>query len=469
MTNSVKPENKQLSPHLEEQLADPWLEASAIEQQLEPPVFQEQDFFVTDYGAVGNGETPATEAIRMAIEACHKAGGGRVIVQEGSYHTGPIHLKSGVNLHLQKGTVLLFSTNPADYVPLVYTRWEGVELMNYSPLIYAFEQENIAVTGEGILDGQASTQNWWQWRGDKQWGWQEGLPHQNIKGSRSALFQMGEEGVAVEARRFGQGYYLRPSFVQFYRCRNVLIEGITIKNSPMWAIHPVLCRHVIVQGVSVDSAGPNVDGCNPECCQLVLIRHCRFSVSHDCITLKSGRGSEGRSINVPTENVLIQHCSMANGHGAMVIGSETSGGIRNIFIENCSMSSPNLERALRIKTNSNRGGLIENIYLRHIRVGQVLEAPVAISMSYEEEGAHLPTIRNIEIKDMQVEDGGKTGILLEGDERSPMKHLRFLQVDIYKVEVPFRFSNITDISFDEVRINRQAQSVEFLKSYTRNK
>ena len=267
---------------------DPWDQLAELLEHISPPRFIQQNFNLLDFGALANGATLDTMAFRSAIEACSKAGGGRVVVPAGTYMTGAIHLKSNVDLHLQKGARILFSPDPDEYMPLVYTRWEGVELMNYSSFIYAFEQDNIAITGEGVLDGGASKSNWWRWRGDEQWGWQEGMPHQGCQGNRDTLFDMGERAVPVQERRFGKGYFLRPAFVQFYRCRNILMEGITLVNSPMWAINPVLCSNVTVQRVVVDSEGPSVDGCTPESCNYVLISECHFSVSHDCISLKSG-------------------------------------------------------------------------------------------------------------------------------------------------------------------------------------
>ena len=432
---------------------DVWEQVNDILAQINAPEFRDQDFLVTEYGARGDGKQDNTAAFKKAIEACSKAGGGRVVVPEGNFLSGPIYLESNVNLHLQKGSKILFSTNPQDYLPLVYTRWEGVELMNYSPLIYAFEEENIALTGEGILDGQANETNWWPWKGKKEYGWKEGMPHQNEQANRPALFELAENGVPVEERKFGEGHYLRPQFVQPYRCRNVLIEGVTIVNSPMWILNPVLCQNVTIQGITVESQGPNSDGCDPESCKNVLIKGCFFNTGDDCIAIKSGRNADGRRINVASENIVIQDCSMANGHGGVVIGSEISGGARNIFAENCKMNSPLLDRALRIKTSSMRGGVVENIYLRNIEVGQVAEQVIRVNMFYEDSGAYVPTVRNIEVRNMTVENGGEIGVLLEGYEQSPVENIRLIDVEIKNVEVPFKFSNVQDVQFEEVIIN----------------
>ncbi len=434
---------------------DPWLQLKRILSKIKSPVFPKKDFLITKFGAVGDGVADCSKAIKAAIETCSKAGGGRVVVPPGKYFTGPVYLKSNVNLHLQKGATLLFSTKPEDYLPLVYTRWEGVELMNYSPLVYAYKEKNIAITGEGVLDGQASNNNWWPWKGRKDHGWVAGTPNQTDNDKRAALFNMAENNVPVKDRKFGDGFYLRPQFVQPYLCTNVLIEGVTVTNSPMWVLNPVLCNNVTINKVRIDSDGPNSDGCDPESCKNVLIKDCYFNTGDDCIALKSGRNADGRRINIPCENIVIQNCTMANGHGGVVIGSEISGGVKNVFAENCNMSSPNLDRALRIKTNTARGGIIENIYMRNTVVGQVKEEAVIMTMYYEDKGNFMPIIRNVVVENMTVEKGGKQGVVLEGYEASPVENIRFTNVKINNVKVPIKSSNVKNIIWENSFINGQ--------------
>ena len=370
--------------------ADPWVRLPELLARIRPPSFPARDFALADFGGRGDGRTDNTPAFRSAIEACHRSGGGRVVVPAGDFLTGPIHLKSGVNLHVSAGATVRFHTDPARYLPPVFTRWEGVELMNYSPLVYAFEQHDIAITGEGTLDGQAGAVHWWPWK-------------KTQKPARDRLFKMAEDGVPVAERVFGAGDDLRPNFIQPYRCRNVLIEGVTIRNSPMWVIHPVLSQNVTVRDVKVLSMGPNSDGCNPESSSDVLIEGSLFDTGDDCIALKSGRNADGRRLQTPVERVVVRNCRMRAGHGGVTIGSEISGGARDVYAERCSMSSPALDRGLRIKTNAMRGGVVENIFLRDVEIGQVGSA-IDIDMLYEEgaAGSFVPVVRNVQVERMTV-------------------------------------------------------------------
>ena len=357
---------------------DPWRAVPDILSRVKPPTFPPRDFDVTTFGGVGDNTKDCTAAFRDAIGACARAGGGRVVVPKGDFLSGAIELKSGVNLHVADGATIRFARDANRY-PLVLTRWEGTELMNFSPFIYAFEQTNIAVTGSGTLDGNADCAHWWPWKGRTDCGWQRGDASQDA--DRQRLMEMAERGVPVPQRVFGAGHYLRPQFVQPYRCTNVLIEGVRLINSPMWQVHPVLCTNVTVKDLSIQAAGPNTDGCDPESCRDVLITNCSFDTGDDCIAIKAGRNADGRRVNVPSENIVIRNCRMKNGHGGVTIGSECSGGTRNVFAEDCELDSPALEFAVRIKTNAMRGGTIENVFARRLRVGQVAKAALTIDFS----------------------------------------------------------------------------------------
>lgn len=423
---------------------DPAVEKAAILARIKAPIFPKRDFDITKYGAIAGGQKDCTDAIRKAIAACTAAGGGRVVIPAGNFLTGAIHLENNVNLFVSGGATLLFTRDTKAYLPVVYTRWEGTECMNYSPFIYAFEKTNIGVSGTGTLDGQADCANWWSWtkaacnakKGDAM-----------QVADRNALMAAGDKNVPVKDRVFGDGHFLRPNFFQPYRCTNVLIEGVKIVNSPMWEINPVLCRNVTVRNVRIDTHGPNNDGVDPESCTDTLVENCTFSTGDDCMAIKSGRNVDGRRVNVPTANLIIRNCNMKDGHGGVSIGSEASGGVRNVFVENCQMSSPNLERGLRIKTNSYRGGAIENIYFQNVTVGQVAQSVIEIDFYYEEGegGPFKPVVSNVVVTNVTCQKS-KYGIYLRG----------------YK-DAPIRGLTMTDCTFNNAAQNNFLQNVESVK------
>ena len=371
---------------------DPWAALPSLLQRIQAPKFPARDFNVTKFGAKPDGKTDASDAFTRAIAEANRAGGGRVVVPEGVFLTGAIHLKSNVNLHIAKGATIRFSPDPNQY-PIVLTRFEGLECMNYSAFVYALDQENIAITGEGTLDGQSSCDHWWGWSGKGGCGNGEG----NQRKARAALMEMAEKNTPVAERVMGKGSYLRPMFVQPYRCSNVLIEGVTILNSPMYEMHPVLCRNVTVRNVTVSSHGPNNDGCDPESCNGVLIDGCTFDTGDDCIAIKSGRNADGRRVGVSSQNLIIRNCTMRDGHAGTAIGSEISGSCSNVFVEKCEMSSPNLVCALRLKSNAMRGGVLQNIFMRDVNVGLVKDSVLQIDFLYEEgaRGDFKPVARNV--------------------------------------------------------------------------
>ena len=432
-----------------------WDRVPEILARIRAPRFPDRDVPVTDHGAVEGGEVVATDAFRGAVEAVHAAGGGRVVVPPGVWLTGPIHLLSNVELHVSEGATLRFVTDPEAYLPAVHTRWEGVELMNYSPLIYAVDQENVAVTGGGTLDGQAEGEAWWTWKGpwkDNRHGWTEGMPQQ--REARDRLFAQAEAGVPVEERVYGIGDYLRPSFVEFLRCRNVLIEGVTVVRSPMWLLHPTLCTNVTVRGVTANSHGPNNDGCNPESCTDVLIEGCTFDTGDDCIALKSGRNADGRRLAAPIQNVVVRDCTMRDGHGGVVIGSEMSGGARDVFAERCQMDSPNLERVLRIKTNSIRGGVVEGVYMRDVTAGQVADAVVRINFLYEEgdAGDFPPTVRDIDVRRVTSQQSDYA-LYLIGYPDAPIRDVHLADCQFAGVEQGSVIEHVEGLTFDDVTVN----------------
>ncbi|MCA1619252.1 MAG: glycoside hydrolase family 28 protein, partial [Acidobacteria bacterium] len=335
----------------------------------------------------------------------------------------------------------------AKYLPVVYTRWEGTELMNYSPLIYVFEQRNIAVTGKGTLDGGASDENWWKWarRGP---GGADAPARADVR----RLREMGDSGVPVSRRVFGQGTHLRPPFIQPYRSRNILIEGVTIIRSPFWEIHPVLSENITVRGVNINTHGPNNDGCDPESSKDVLIEDCVFDTGDDCIAIKSGRDEDGRRVGVASENIIVRRSTMKDGHGGVVIGSEISGNVRNVFVEDCNMDSPNLDRALRFKSNAKRGGVLENVFMRNVEVGRVAEAVLTIDLLYfGEKGPHRPVVRNVRIENVTSTSSPRV-MWVVGFPGVTIDDISFKNCTFRGVEAAEVLNNIGSISFENVTI-----------------
>lgn len=457
--------------------AQGWNEAlyKQIEARIVAPTFKDKVY------KVGKAKKTAAEnqkLINETIAKCSAKGGGTVVLAQGTYLTGAIRMQSNVNLRIEKGATILFAYEPELY-PLVKTRWEGLDLMNYSPCIYAYQAENIAISGEGTIDGAGENDTWWQWCGAAKFGFvkgktpeaQNGYPYNgpekyrtkkdngDFRSSRETLLWMADNGIPTEERIFGKNCGMRPQLVNFYECKNILIEDVTMLRSPFWVITPTLSKNITVRRVKVINEGPNGDGCDPESCEDVLIEDCIFHTGDDCIAIKSGRNADGRRTPVPSQNIIVRGCTMEDGHGGVVLGSEISAGVRNVFAENCKMDSPNLDRVLRIKTNTCRGGVTENVYMRNIEVGQCREAVLRINLMYEPkepaERGHIPTVRNVYMENVTCQKS-KYGILLNGLEDQDqiyninVKNCTFNGVQDEKV----RKTGLShDIHFDNLRIN----------------
>lgn len=371
-----------------------------IEAKIVAPTFPEKNYDIRDFGA--KPEVASHDAINAAIEKCSADGGGHVIVPAGTWLTGAINLKSNVDLHLEEGATLLFSDD-LDHYPLVRTRWEGMDCINYSPMIYAYQQENIAVTGLGTLDGGASLKNWWAMVWNIETDWEKERRNSQRYG-RPLLQEWMDAKKPIEERVMGHGYGMRPQLVSPFECKNILVEGVTMIRSPFWNLHPVFCENLTVRDVKFNNDGPNGDGCDPESCNYVLIEDCYFNTGDDCIAIKSGRDGDARAIDIPSQNMIVRNCEMKNGHGGVVVGSEIGSGYKNLFVENCVMDSPELDRAIRIKTNARRGGVIENIYVRNVTVGQCKEAVLKINLIYDQrsvgDATDYPTVQNVYLENV---------------------------------------------------------------------
>lgn len=376
------------------------------------PTFPRRDFNVLDYGAVADGRTLNTAALAKTLAACAVAGGGRVVVPAGRWLTGAIHLKSNVNLHLEAGATLLFSTDPQDYLPAVWVRWAGTECMNYSPLIYARDCDNIALTGAGTLDGQGP--RWWHW-----------ARRQTENATR--LYRMAVDNLPVEQRVFAKPEdAMRPDFVQWMNCRNVLIEGVTVVSGPFWTLHPTYCDGVTIRGVTIHTVGPNNDGIDIDSSRNVLVEHCDFLTGDDAIVLKSGLNEEGRRINRPTENVVIRRCTIRKGHGGVALGSEMSGGLRHVLIYDCDFIGT--DTGVRLKSARGRGAAIEGVWCRDLRMTNLGAPAINLTTSYRawfgSDTGVAPALRNIHFEGITI-NGAVAPIAIDGLPEQPIENITF--------------------------------------------
>jgi len=396
-----------------------------IESRIVAPTFKDKVYNIAKYGASEKATAAKNQkAINKAIAECSKKGGGKVVVPAGTYMTGAITLQSNVNLVLEKGATIRFAFEPELY-PLVYTRYEGLDLYNYSPCIYSNGAKNIGITGEGTIDGNGNNDTFWQWTGVPFFGYDKEKTKENCRfpapgqtlGYRDQLQKMCEDNTPLKDRVFGMGKGLRMQLVNLVNSENIIIEGVTMVNSPFWVMHPLFSKNITVRGVKVYNEGPNGDGCDPESCEDVLIENCIFHTGDDCIAIKSGRNADGRRDGRPSKNIIVRGCTMEDGHGGVVIGSEIAAGCSNVFVENCKMDSPKLDRILRIKTNSCRGGITENIYMRNVEVGKCKEAVMRINLNYQPKEAaergHNPTVRNVWMENVTCKES-KYGVLING-------------------------------------------------------
>ncbi len=390
-------------------------------------IFPAQDFSIADYGAVAGGEVSNTEAIARAIEACNKAGGGRVVVPAGEWLTGPIHLLSNVNLHLAKGATLRFTDNPSDYLPAVMTSWEGMECYNYSPLVYAFECENIAITGTGTLAPIMDT--WRTW-------FKRPKPHME---ALKQLYTMASTDVPVEERQMAVGENnMRPHLIHFNRCKNILLDSFKIRESPFWTIHLFLCDGGIVRNLDVYAHGHNNDGVDIEMSRNFLIENCQFDQGDDAVVIKAGRNQDAWRLNAPSENIVVRNCTVLQGHVLLGIGSEMSGGVRNVYMHDCEVRD-SVFRLFFVKTNHRRGGFVENIWMKRVEaeaMQRVMEVDMDVLYQWRD---LVPTYRDsiTRIRGLYMEDVTckRTQAIydLKGDARRPIREVELKNITVGEV------------------------------------
>jgi polygalacturonase len=406
--------------------------------RIQEPVFRDAQYNVVRFGAVGDGATDCLPAFKACVTKCNKEGGGTVQVPEGTWLLeGPLHLLSNVQLHISDGATLMFTDDTEKYLPQVLTRWEGTELYNYSPLIYAYQATNVAISGGGTIDGNAS-EGFARWKPDQ-------------RAAQQRLRQMGNDGVPVHQRVFGPGDYLRPSMIQFFGCSNVLVSGITIIDAPFWVIHPVYSDNVIVRGVTVNSWNKNNDGCDPDASVDVLIENCTFKTGDDGIAIKAGRDQDGWRVGQPTENVVIRHCRIGAVANGICIGSEMSGGVRNVYAENCHIDSA--MSTIYVKSNLDRGGIVENFNCRNIQVDKAKGALIRLETNYKgHRGNHYPpAFRTFTFENLRCAEAN-VGVFAEGHPESLLEDIVIKDLIINKVNIPFFVVHFSNFLFENVHM-----------------
>jgi polygalacturonase len=397
-------------------------------------------FDVTAYGAPGDGKSPATEAFEAAIVAAHQAGGGTVVVPAGTYRSGPLRLRSHVRLHLEPGAVLQFSDRFEDY-PVVFTRFAGFMCHCLQPCLFGDGLEDVAITGRGRIDGQGAA--WWrEFRSLRESA--SPTPHYAFEKQLAELNASVDVSGAVWDEWGRQ--FLRPPLVQLKDCRRVLIEGVTIGHSPFWNTHLLFCEDVTVHDVRFVNPpdAPNGDGLDIDSSARVRISDCSFDVGDDCLCLKSGIDGNGREVGRPTEDVVIANCTMYRGHGGVVLGSDTAGGIRRVTVSNCVFNGT--DRGIRIKSRRGRGGCVQDLRISNLIMSDVL-CPLVVNLYYTcgaqgaqaerasapdaaPVGAETPSIRNVSLSGVTARGASVAAASLLGLPESPIRHVTLSDVEI---------------------------------------
>lgn len=477
-----------------------WKYAEEVIKEInaKEPVFGDYQVSIADFGAtVKEADVEKSEERQLAIDntkAIYAAiqdvnaqeKGGVVNVPAGIWYTGPIHLLANVNLHLEEGAVLKFATDTDLYAgdltkelygsELTFVRSEGTECYNYSPFIYAKDQNNVALTGKGILDGQSGGEYWTDWKN-------KGEPESN-----NVLRKMGDDGVDVEERKFGEASgepgeatdgFIRPNFVVFVNCDQLLIEGVELNNTPAWQVQPIYCNYVTVRGMHLNCpTTPNSDGIDPDSCKYVLIEDNKFNTGDDCIAIKSGRNEDGRRVGIACENIVIQNNTMEIGHGAVTLGSEASGGVRNVFARNNTMNHTAEEVIFRFKNSTIRGNVLENVYYKDNTVTAfkpskdmiVFESDYGVESEteyYESIGATIksldPITRNVYIDNLQCTEDTKcnVAIRMEGIESCPIENVHFSNMAFGEVQTFMKLNYVDGLTLENCTIAKNKNADEF--------
>ena len=425
-----------------------WDQVPQILARIVPPQFPDRDFVVSDYGAAGNGIVDCRPAFAAAIADCSRAGGGRVVVPAASEFylvNGPIRLLSNVNLYLEAGAHVRFGSNPADYLPPVLIRYQGIRCYNYSPLIYAYGESNIAITGAGVVDGQAFKWGSWVTLANADW---------------AQLLQMVADGVPLEKRIFGAGHHLRLTMFEPYQCRNVLLQGVTLRASPFWTIHPTFCTNVTIQGVTVSPGINNDDGCDPDSCSDVLIDGCTFATNDDNISIKAGSGADAQGLPA-CESVVIQNCLAAGGDwGGITVGSQTGSVVQSVFVQNCRVG--NCSDAFFVKSGSTIGGAVRDVFVRSCEVS---DCGVFFRVQSDYDGGRgnsPPLFSNINMESIHCDAVKGTAFAIGGDERNPVVYVQLKDIAIGSAGRVERVQNAFFVTSSNVTIDGKPVTISGL-------
>ena len=394
-------------------------------------------------GAAGVG---MRETIQSRIDAASAAGGGVVSVPRGEHSIdGPIRLKSGVELHLEDGATLVFADDPALYLPAVMSSWEGVECLNYSPLVYAYGATNVAITGKGTI---APKMDFWRtWFGHKGRG---------LRAATRKLYDWCSFNAPLAERDLTKlpESNVRPHLIQFNRCANVRLEDFKIRESPFWTIHLYLCDGVVARGLDVYAHGSNNDGIDIEMTKNVLVENCRFDQGDDAVVIKSGRNQDAWRLACPSENIEVRNCTVVNGHVLLGIGSEMSGGVRNVYMHDCVLESE-ARRLFYVKVNERRGGFVENIRMENVKAKKVRWGVMAVKTDVLYQWKDFPThevrvtpIRNLSMKNVAVDEAERLVDII-GDKRLPVDGVTLENVRVAKALKPDRIENAVNVRVNE--------------------
>lgn len=414
----------------------------SILAQITGAKIQDSRYDVTRFGARGDGKRDCLPAFKKAIKAVSRKGGGTVVVPAGTYLLrGPLTLVSNLCIEVSEGATIKFDPDPNLY-PTVATSWEGTFLYNYSPMIYGHGLQNVAITGKGTIDGNATT-TFATWRSKQK-------PDQKL--SR----KMNHEETPVEQRIFGKGHYLRPHLIQFYDCKGVTVEGIKMINSPFWCLHLLKSENIICRSIRYDAKLVNNDGIDPECSRNILIEDVNFDNGDDNIAIKSGRDNDGWCLGSPSENIVIRNCHFKGLH-AVVIGSEMSGGVRNVIIEDCDYAGY-CKRGIYVKTNPDRGGFVENIYVSNCQLGQV-EDLLYVTSQYAGEGldnTHYSEVCGIYVDGLRCQSASGAAIVLQGTIANPLEDIVLNNIEVANGKAAVSFEHVKAVEMGDCNIGGKA-------------